>query len=484
MNNHKKFFFLGLILLAVSNTCLAKIKLPALVSSHMVLQRNTTVTLWGWSDATEKISIQASWLKEPLNIVANSAGEWNVRIRTTESKSTQTIRIKGKDSNFFLEDILFGEVWLCSGQSNMTMPVKGNMGQPVFGAQQAIATAGNNNLRLFTVDRKASRHPEKELGKYTDWKPATVENVKDFSAIAYFYGKQLQEILDVPVGMIHSSWGGSLIEAWMSNESLSAIQAVDLSTVDLERGNRFPTVVFNAMINPLIPYTIKGVLWYQGEGNASRPLQYKSLFPAMVKDWRDRWDIGDFPFYYVQIAPYMYDSTNRMEARNNAAFMREAQLQCLDLIPNAGMAVTMDIGEDHGIHPPRKKEVADRLLYHALHRTYGYKDVDFSGPVYDSMEVKNGGISLTFRHAESGLYAAGKLDGFLIAGPDKVFYPATASIVAGRLVFVKSEQVKDPVAVRYAWRSWSVGTLFDTFLLPASSFRTDQWNDATEKQYK
>jgi sialate O-acetylesterase len=202
----------------------------------------------------------------------------------------------------------------------------------------------------------------------------------------------------------------------------------------------------------------------------------------MVKDWRARWGIGDFPFYYVQIAPYMYDSTNSMSARNNAAFMREAQLQCLDLIPNSGMAVTMDIGEDRGIHPPRKKEVADRLLYNALHHSYGYKNIDFSGPVYDSMEVKNGGIAISFRHAEGGLYALDKLEAFSIAGADRVFYPATASIVNGRQLFVKNEQVKNPVAVRYAWRSWSNGTLFDTYLLPASSFRTDQWDDATENK--
>jgi sialate O-acetylesterase len=478
----KQVCFLGLILLAVTSECGAEIRLPAIVSSNMVLQRNTTITIWGWSDPAEKISIQTSWLKETVSFVANSAGDWKVNIQTTGSKSPQTIRIKSRESNLFLENVLFGEVWLCSGQSNMTMPVRGNPGQPVFGAQQAITTAGNDNLRLFTVGREATKEPKKELGKSAEWKPAGVGSVGEFSAIAYFFGKQLQEILDVPVGLIHSSWGGSLIEAWMSNESLNPIQAVDLSNVDLERGNRFPTVVFNAMINPLIPYTIKGVLWYQGEGNASRPRQYKSLFPAMVKDWRARWGIGDFPFYYVQIAPYMYDSTNSMSARNNAAFMREAQLQCLDLIPNSGMAVTMDIGEDRGIHPPKKKEVADRLLYHALHHSYGYKNIDFSGPVYDSMEVKNGGIAISFRHAEGGLYAPDKLEGFLIAGADRVFYPATASIVNSRQLFVKNEQVKNPVAVRYAWRSWSNGTLFDTYLLPASSFRTDQWDDATENK--
>jgi sialate O-acetylesterase len=284
----------------------------------------------------------------------------------------------------------------------------------------------------------------------------------------------------VPIGMIHTSWGGSLIEAWMSNETLKPIQQVDLKNVDLARGNRFPTVLFNAMINPLIPYTIKGALWYQGEGNASRPEQYKLLFPAMVKDWRQRWGLPNFPFYYVQIAPYMYDSTNRLNARNNAALMREAQFKCLELIPNSGMAVTMDIGDDYRIHPAKKKEVADRLLYNALNQTYGYKAIDFSGPVLDSVKVKEGGISVTFRHAENGLLAPNGLDGFMIAGTDHVFHAANAAIIGGRQVFVKNEQVKDPVAVRYAWRSWSNGTLFNTLMLPASSFRTDQWNDATE----
>lgn len=480
MKIYKPVFLLVLTALAVTDVCQAKIKLPAIVSSNMVLQRNTTITLWGWADAGEKVFINASWLKAPISILANSTGDWKVKIQTTGSKKPQTLSIKGKESNVLLENILFGEVWLCSGQSNMTMPVRGNVGQPVFGAQQEIATAGNPSLRLFTVERQASMAPKKELDKYTAWQSAGVNSVGSFSAVAYYFGKQLQEILDVPVGLIHTSWGGSLIEAWMSNEILSSVQEVDLTNVDLNRGNRFPTVLFNAMINPLIPYTIKGILWYQGEGNASRPDQYKLLFPAMVRDWRARWGIGDFPVYYVQIAPYMYDSTNRLNARNNAALMREAQLECLALIPNSGIAITMDIGEDYNIHPPKKKEVADRLLFNALNQTYGYKEVDFSGPVYDSMEVKNGGIYISFRGAENGIYSSNGLKGFEIAGQDKVFYPASASISGGRQVFVKNDLVKNPVAVRYAWRSWCRGTLFDTYLLPASSFRTDRWDDARE----
>ncbi|WP_373493652.1 sialate O-acetylesterase, partial [Aquiflexum sp.] len=289
-----------------------------------------------------------------------------------------------------------------------------------------------------------------------------------------------QEILDVPVGMIHTSWGGSLIEAWMSRETLGSIKEVDLTDVDLDRGNRFPTVLFNAMINPLIPYTIKGALWYQGESNREEPETYKKLFPAMVKDWRTRWGIGNFPFYYVQIAPFLYGNNNAFQTADNSAFMREAQLECLELIPNSGIAITMDIGDKTSIHPPKKKEVADRLLFNALNQTYGYKTVDYAAPVFDSQEVKDNGVLLKFKNAETGLYSFDGLEGFEIAGEDKVFYPANAKIVNGREVFVINDEVPNPVAVRYAWRNWALGSLFDAYLLPASSFRTDKWNDATQ----
>ncbi|HEC44700.1 MAG TPA: sialate O-acetylesterase [Bacteroides sp.] len=441
----------------------------------MVLQRNTTITLWGWADAKEKIAINTSWLSEELKTTADKEGNWKIETRTTNSKAPQTIEIKSTDSDILLENVLFGEVWLCSGQSNMEQRIRGYYGQPTFGAQQAIITANNENLRLFTAEMQASTEPENDLDEYRGWQSANPSSVKEFSAVAYFYGQQLQEILDVPVGMIHSSWGGSLVEAWISNEVLSSIQDVDLSEVDLNRGNRFPTVLFNAMINPLIPYTIKGALWYQGESNASKPEQYKTLFPAMVKDWRSRWDIGDFPFYFVQIAPYDYGWA---EADNLIPLMREAQLKCLDLIPNSGIAITLDIGEERIIHPAKKKEVADRLLYNALNQTYGYEAVDFSGPILDSYEIMHDTIRVTFKHAEHGLYCYDELEGFEIAGADKVFYPASA-FKNRKGLFVKSEKVKNPVAVRYAWRSWVKGTLFDTNLLPASSFRTDDWDDAT-----
>ena len=199
-----------------------------------------------------------------------------------------------------------------------------------------------------------------------------------------------------------------------------------------------------------------------------------------LKDWRTRWDIGDFPFYYVQIAPYLYEDNDVFQTVENSSFIRESQLQCLDLIPNSGIAITMDIGDNQSIHPPKKKEVADRLLFNALNQTYGYKAIDYAGPIYDSLEVKDSAIVLKFKNAETGLYAYDGLAGFEIAGDDKVFYPASAKIVQRKNVLVISDKVLNPVAVRYAWCNWVTGTLFDTNLLPASSFRTDQWDDATQ----
>lgn len=458
----------------------AEVKLPAIVSSNMVLQRNTTVVLWGWSDAKEKIIIEASWLREKINIKADNEGNWRIEVKTTNSKEPQSIKIKSEASDITLENVLFGEVWLCSGQSNMQQPMKGYKGQPTFGTVMTTAKSNNPNLRLFSVERVGSKTPLNDIEKFTPWQQVSPESVLDFSAIAYFFGQQLQEVLDCPIGMIHTSWGGSSVQAWISKEALSSYQKVDLDEVDITKGtNQIPTALFNSMIQPLVSYTIKGVLWYQGESNRKEPENYKKLFPAMVKDWRSRWGIGNFPFYYVQIAPYIYGGNDEYQTSDNSAFIREAQLKCLDLIPNSGIAITMDIGDEYCIHPPKKKEVADRLLYNALNQTYGYENVDYASPIYDALEEKDGGLIVKFKNAEMGLYAYDKLEGFEVSGADKVFYPANAEIVMGKEVFVKSDKVPDPVAVRYGWDNWVVGTLFDTNLLPASSFRTDKWDNAT-----
>ena len=468
--------------LTVLQSIAAKVKLPAIVSSNMVLQRNTTVKLWGWADANEKITIKPSWLKKTISIKADAEGNWSIEAQTTNSKEPQTIAIKSKTSAIKLENILFGEVWLCSGQSNMEMPMKGYAGQPIFGAADAVAKSNNPNLRLFSVTRdKGSKTPLKDIEKYSAWEQATPESVMKYSAVAYFYGQQLQEILDVPVGLILSSWGGSSVQAWMSTETLSQYQKVDIANRDIsDKPNIIPTALFNAMINPLIPYTIKGALWYQGESNMEEAGKYKKLFPAMVEDWRKRWGIGNFPFYYAQIAPYIYSGNDPVSNSKNSAYFREVQLQCLDIIPNSGIAITLDIGAENPIHPPKKKEVADRLLYNALNQTYGFKTINYTGPTYDSMEVKDGGLLLKFKTEENGIYSYNGLEGFEVAGDDKIFYPAIAKIVDRKKVLVSSAKVPNPVAVRYDWNNWVKGTLLNTNLLPASSFRTDNWTDATK----
>lgn len=479
----KKFIFL-IILVTVLHlfpqSIRAEVKLPAIVSSNMVLQRNTSVVLWGWSDAKEEISIDASWLTEKISIVADKEGRWQVEVKTTNSKDAQIINIKSEASDIRLENVLFGEVWLCSGQSNMQQPLRGYFGQPTFGSVNAITKSNNTNLLLFSADRVGSKTPLKDLENYTAWQQSTPESAADFSAVAYYFGQQLQEILDCPVGLIHTSYGGSTVQAWMSKEMLSTYQEVNLDEVDItEKTQHIPTVLFNSMISPLIPYTIKGVLWYQGESNRTKPDDYKTLFPAMVKDWRTRWGIGDFPFYYVQIAPFKYGGNDKYQPFSNSAFIREAQLHCVDVIPNSEIAIALDLGDQNFIHPPKKKEVADRLLYIALHKTYGHKAINYASPIYDSLEINHEGVLLNFKNAATGLYAFNTLEGFEIAGEDKVFYPATAEIVNRRNVLVLSDYVPNPVAVRYAWRNWVNGTLFGTNLIPASSFRTDNWKDAT-----
>ena len=463
--------FLTVFLFFSYNTSFAKIKLPSIIASNMVLQRNTSVKIWGWATPGEKISIKASWISEILKITASENGRWEIAIKTTLSKESQSIQLKSSESNINLENILFGEVWVCSGQSNMRMPLKGYTGQPTFEGNLSVATSKNTNLRLFSITENGSPSPLDSVSNYKKWEIAAPETSKDFSAVAYFYGKQLQAILDVPVGLIMTSWGGTRIQPWISKEAIAPFLEVNEVKKDTtEKYKRIPSAIFNAMINPITSYTIKGAIWYQGETNRNEPKIYQKLLPEMVKDWRKQWNIGDFPFYYVQIAP------NKYVDKSKSQYLREAQLKALEVIPNSGMAVLSDIGSDVTIHPPRKKEVAERLLFLALNKTYGIKDVDCTGPVYKSMSEKEGALFLSFDAAETGIFSPEtELSNFEIAGEDKIFYPAKAEIIAHKQVKVSSLDVKVPVAVRYGWNNWFVGTLYDNNMLPASSFRTDDW---------
>lgn len=484
MENHKKPILVLIFLILVLSNSVAQIKLPVIISSNMVLQRNTEVKLWGWSKPGDLINVEVSWNDEKVSTKTNESGKWQLTVNTSESKEPQKVVIYSRSDKIELVNVLLGEVWICSGQSNMEQPIKGFKGQPTFGSSEALLNAKNPNIRLFRITNHGSKVPLDNPINYKSWVEATTESVADFGAIAYFFGNQLQSYLDVPVGLIHTSRGASSIQAWMSSEVLAGFEQVNLTDVEItsQKTGKIPTVLFNAMLNPLIPYTIKGAIWYQGESNRMDPEGYKKLFPAMVQDWRSRWGQGNFPFYFVQIAPFAYGGNSDFQTAKNSAFMREAQVQCVDLIPNSGIAITTDVGDQHFIHPPGKKEVADRLLKQALGKTYGVEGLDFESPSYSCLEKQDGGLLLKFDHVETGLYASPELRDFEIAGDDHVFYPAKAKIVNRTEVLVETPKVASPVAVRYAWSNWVQGTLFSGSLLPVSSFRSDDWTVATRAE--
>jgi sialate O-acetylesterase len=371
---------------------------------------------------------------------------------------------------FTLNNVLIGEVWVCSGQSNMQMTMKGYFNQPTLGANEAIATSTNENIRLFTVERVKSLNPNDDFsGKWLECNPA---NVADFSAAAYFFGRMVQKALGVPVGLICSSWGGTRIEPWISEAGIKKFDWVKVPDKNMtgDFTQQTPTVLYNAMIAPMVGYGIRGGLWYQGESNRNEPKQYEKLMPGLIENWRSVWEVGEFPFYYVQIAPFDYGPSGL-----NSAYLREAQLKASTAIANTGMACIMDGGEKDNIHPGNKKEVGERLALLALANTYGLKGFEFSGPVLKEMVIEGQIVKLTFNHAANGLTTFGKeLKNFKVAGENKRFYQAEAFITAKGITLI-CPVVEKPVAVRYAFDDFVVGELFNTEGLPASSFRTDEW---------
>ncbi|MBK0369281.1 sialate O-acetylesterase [Flavobacterium agrisoli] len=500
-----KFLNKSLILIALFWQCClvkAQIKLPALVSDNMVLQQNSKVNLWGWASPNEKISIRVGWQKEAIETKADEKGNWKVATQTPKA-SQKTYEITLTASNkITLHNVLIGEVWICSGQSNMFFPVgkqPGTWKNGVVNYEEELQKATFPSIRLFTVNTVASDKPLNDVqGNWQECNPTSVAN---FSAVGYFFGKELYQDLKVPIGLISSSWGGTKAEAWTAEKVLTENKELlpileenaskekkyysDLETyyVNLKNAtgnelkkpkrdqeNKYPYVLYNGMLHPLTNFTIKGAIWYQGESNAETAFRYQTLFSAMVASWRTEWNQGVFPFYYVQIAPHKGQNPE----------IREAQLRSLQTIPNSGMVVTTDVGDANDIHPRNKQTVGYRLGLWARAKTYNESKLVFSGPLYKEMKIQKQQIQLFFDHADSGLKKEGKeVKEFEIAGDDRVFYPATAKI-KGNSVMVSSDKVKKPVAVRFAWKKVPEPNLFNAENLPASPFRTDNWETSKE----
>jgi len=670
------FLFFGLIALESK-----ALELPAIFGDNMVMQQKMENPIWGNASAGENIEIISSW-GEKTTAKVKASGKWIAKIKTPAAGGPYELNIKGQDTTITFKNVLIGEVWVCSGQSNMEMPLAGwPPRDTIKNSDKEINNANYPEIRLFTVSKNVSVEPKEDCEG--SWAECSPETAKYFSATAYFFGKKIHKELRTPVGLIHTSWGGTPAESWVSPKFLSKVEGysdfvanlgnlssqekeytewlnshpvvtpkgndeligkggvsfadtncplpdfddsywkgMDLPTqwesvelgvfdgtvwfrkeinipkvwagkdlllelgpiddmdvtyfngkrigscegwtinrkykipsnlikkgtnliavkvIDLQGGggiygeeekmkiypanednaepiklagtwkylpvaqyragtfyvfgaeeNDFyttrpefkgitaytPTVLYNAMIAPIVPYGIKGAIWYQGESNVGRHEQYKQLFPAMIESWRTAWNLGKFPFYYVQIAPYVYDDKEDPVS----AKLREAQLVTMSSVPNTGMAVTLDIGEVDNIHPPDKLDVGNRLALWALAKDYGKNDIVYSGPVFKEMIKKGSRITLRFDHVGSGLVAKtdssgyGDLTGFQLAGEDKVFVDAEACI-EGNTVILYSKQAYDPIAVRYAFKNGSQASLFNKEGLPASSFRSDDWDE-------
>ena len=457
------------VLLCFQISLYSQTKLASFFSDHMVLQQNEKVTLWGKDKPKKKLKIEASW-GESLSAKTDADGNWSVKIETPKAGGPYSIKIQGSDK-ITLNDILIGEVWLCSGQSNMEMPVKGLLNQPINGSQETILNGNNNKLRVFTVEKNSSLEPLEDV--VGDWQIASPKTVGNFSATAYFFGNKICNSLQIPVGLIVTSWGGSRAEAWTDSATLKEFKESIIIPKEKPKTkvNQVPTLLYNAMIHPLIGYTIKGTIWYQGESNRLDYKEYPQLITSMVESWRTQWNQPEFPFYYVQIAPFNYKKDG------TSAFLREAQLKTMSTLKNCGMAVTLDIGEATSIHPMEKRKVGERLAYWALAKDYNIAGIEYIGPTYKEMTVVEDNVLIVFDNVPNGISSFGKkVIGFEIAGEDKIFHPATAKIVhKKRAVSVKSDKVKKPIAVRYNFHDFVEASLFSSSGLPASSFRTDSW---------
>lgn len=501
---------LCVVLISASKT-FAVVRMPKVFGSHMVLQQDKPIPVWGWAEPNEKIMIAIG--SNEAATIADNEGKWTVKLAEIKAGGPYTMTITGTNK-IELTDILVGEVWLASGQSNMEMGI-----QQINNARQEIAEANYPQIRLFLVARKNSGVPLTDVD--AEWKVCTPQTIVEgggmsgFSAVQYFFGRELYKKLNVPIGLIDSSWGGTRIEPWTplcgyqavptmqymaqfiekSNTDYKGWAAASLnnfktwvkkSELDLEKGlipsdpprmpdhpltNMYrPTPLYNAMIHPLAPFALRGFIWYQGEGNQDDGMVYYDEMKALIYGWREVWGDNNLPFYYVQIAPlyswYWPERTPKFWEAQTASMA----------IPNTGMAVTIDIGDLNDVHPRNKQDVGKRLALWAFAKTYGFKDIVCSGPIYKSIAVEKDKIRINFDYTGGGLASRdGKpLTWFEIAGADKVFCDANAVIDANTVV-VSSEKVKAPAAVRFAWRNTAVPNFMNKEGLPAPAFRTDRW---------
>lgn len=502
----------------------ADVKLPVIFSDRMVLQRDQKVPVWGWADDGEKVTVEFAGQKVETTA---KGGKWSVALTPLKASSAGAkFTVSGKNKVEF-NDVVVGEVWFCSGQSNMEWSVAASKN-----AQQEIAAANNPRIRHFKVPHVTADKPQEEVKTTGGWQFTATNTVGSFTAVGYFFAREIQRELDVPIGLIGCNWGGTRIEPWTPPVGFQSVPALKADFADklatfptktpaviletqpvldaagkavLDKNGRpavkpvlddkgkqksrpvldkdgkqvinisssSPLAIYNAMVHPLIPYAIKGALWYQGESNNGEGMLYFEKKKALIGGWRTLWQQGDFPFFFVQLAPFRYNNPERLPG------IWEAQTATLS-IPNTGMAVITDVSTVGNIHPPDKQTVAHRLALWALAKTYHKPVASYASPLFDTLKIEGGKAQVSFKHAEGGLKSLNgqPLTWFTIAGEDKKFVEAKAE-VSGNRVTVSAEGVSQPVAVRFGWHELAEPNLANAAGLPASPFRTDKWTDAT-----
>lgn len=476
----KKFCLFVSVLLSILETAYGKIELPEILNGNMVLQQNTSVKLWGKAAPDTRVTVRTSWGKKKYIVQSDADGSWLAVVETPEADYTVRHIDVSDGETVRIDNVLIGEVWFCSGQSNMEMPLGGFLDAFTQGGNETIAAAGlKKGIRMATIKKEGAHGPQDTC--VGSWAVCSPENAPKFSAVGYYFAERLNQVLDVPVGIINCSWSGSHIECWLPREIVKDYRDVDLSKAEYSNRRHFhagvPTIMYNGMLKPLINYTIKGILWYQGEANVKEHACYADRMVTLVNRWRKDWGLGDLPFYMAEIAPFDYAGKGE-----EAAFLREAQYKAAARLPRCGIVCTNDLvcpNERKQIHPCRKKEVGDRFAYMALNRDYGYKDIACDSPVYKEMTVKDSVAVISFDHV-SGFSSYCEYTGFEIAGEDRVFHPAQARTdYRTRTVSVWSRGVKKPVAVRYCFRNFLLGNLKTNRGLPFAPFRTDNFPPET-----
>lgn len=443
--------------------------LPQFFSDNMVLQQNDSIPIWGEDLPGQRISISSSWGASGSS-TANAKGEWKLYLPTPAAGGPYELYIKGSELDT-LQNVLIGEVWLAAGQSNMNIPLKGYRNTPIDGGLEAIVNAGNPDLRFFRIHRNPTLIPDKDVTG--SWKVSNSENAPDFSAVAYFFAKELQTKLNVPVGIITTSWGGSKVQAWLGKESIGKFDNLDIPEKlgsSSKDKRTTPTSLYNGMLYPLKDYPIKGILWYQGESDRETE-NYEQLFKELITSWRAQWHDEDLPFYFVQIAPFSYEKLNPVPG-GDAARVRDAQLQTYLSLKNVGMVVTTDLGDCHDVHPSDKRPVGERLAYWALGDAYKFP-IPYKTPVFQEAyyEEDTGEVRVTFRDAPMGFIHRKSLAGFYLSSDGSNFYSAQAKINDDGTVSVWKEGLSNPISIRYGYGDCISSNLTNTYGFPVSPFQ-------------